>query len=209
MPELRQNLATKEWVVIATERAKRPHELSTGPARTLTHERPSFVPNCPFCPGNEHETPGEILRWPAEGPWRLRVFPNKFAALNRKGARVHCLDGLHRKLSGVGFHEVLIESPLHNTTPALQSVEDLTLTLKAFQTRGREIMDDPRVEQIFYFKNHGASAGTSLEHPHCQLLALPMVPYDVRRRIDELRRTFDDDGVCPICQMIEMELADQ
>jgi UDPglucose--hexose-1-phosphate uridylyltransferase len=208
VPELRQNLATKEWVVIATERAKRPDLFSTARDRILTHQRPEHDPKCPFCPGNESETPADILRLPAAGPWQVRLFPNKFAALNRQGARVHCLDGLHRKLSGVGFHEVLIESPRHNTTPALQTPDQIALTLKAFQTRGRQIMDDPRIEQIFYFKNHGAGAGTSLEHPHSQLLALPMVPYDMRRRIDELRRTFDDDGVCPICQMVEMELAD-
>ena len=81
MPELRQNFATKEWVIIATERAKRPEEMAT-------HRAPrnpvSFNPKCPFCPGNESITPPEVMRIPADGgAWNVRVVPNKFAALSR------------------------------------------------------------------------------------------------------------------------------
>ena len=144
------------------------------------------------------KTPDDLIRWPREGDWQLRMFPNKFPALQRNGARVHCVDGIQRKLSGVGFHEVLIESPLHNTCPALQPAEEICLALKAFQTRGRELMQDNRIAQVYYFKNHGVHAGTSIEHPHSQLVALPMVPHDQRMRIEELRRTFDDEGVCPL-----------
>jgi galactose-1-phosphate uridylyltransferase len=83
MPELRQNFFTKEWVVIATERAKRPEQL-------IVHRAPkpipSFSPNCPFCPGNEALTPPEILRLPnGDNSWKIRVIPNKFAALAREG----------------------------------------------------------------------------------------------------------------------------
>jgi UDPglucose--hexose-1-phosphate uridylyltransferase len=79
MPELRQNFFPKEWVIIATERAKRPEELATHrPVQTV----PSFVETCPFCPGNESKTPAEIMRYPANPnePWAVRVIPNKFAA---------------------------------------------------------------------------------------------------------------------------------
>lgn len=205
MPELRQNLATKQWVIIATERAKRPHDF-VGQARKLTHEEPEHLDNCPFCPGNEHETPEDLIRWPHEGDWQLRLFPNRFPALRRDGARVQCVEGVQRKLSGVGYHEVLVESPLHNSSPAFQSPEEICLTFKAFQTRGRDLMIDKRVEQVVYFKNHGPSAGTSIAHTHAQLLALPMVPHNVRTRIEEVRHTIDDSGVCPYCQMLDLEL---
>jgi len=83
MPEMRQNRFTKEWVVIATERAKRPEELKT------KHELkplPSYSPTCPFCPGNEAMSPGEVMRLNgADGNWRVKVVPNKFAALSRVG----------------------------------------------------------------------------------------------------------------------------
>lgn len=208
MPELRQNLATKEWVIIATERAKRPRDFISE-VHDITHMRPDYVADCPFCPGNEDQTPENLLQWPARGPWLVRAFPNSYPALTRYGDREPLLDGVHRKLNGIGYHEVIVESPYHNATPALQRPEEVTLTLKAFQTRGREIMEDPRIEQIFFFKNHGVSAGSSIEHPHSQLLALPMVPYDMRRRIEELRRTVDEDGVCPYCQMLDMELMEK
>lgn len=204
MPELRQNLATKEWVIIATERAQRPEAFANG-TRAMTHLLPPFVASCPFCPGNEIETPEDVLTWPASGPWQVRVFPNSYPALSRYGEREQLLQGIHRKLNGVGYHEVIAESPLHNVTPALMKAEELALTLKAFQTRGREIMDDRRIEQIYYFKNHGPAAGGSIEHPHSQILALPMVPSDTRRRIEEVRRTYDDTGVCPYCRVLREE----
>jgi UDPglucose--hexose-1-phosphate uridylyltransferase len=205
MAELRQNLATKEWVLIASERARRPQEFAES-TRRLTHTLPQHDAACPFCPGNEHMVRPDVWHYPDKGPWQVRIFPNMFPALNRDGARVQCLEGIHRKLSGVGFHEVLVETALHNQTPAQQPVDQIHRTLRAFQERGRELMADSRLEQIIYFKNHGPQAGSSLAHSHGQLVALPMVPHTVRRRIEEVRRTFDDEGRCPYCQMLTIEL---
>src|ERR1700747_2708534 len=80
MPELRQNFFTKEWVIIATERAKRPEDLAT---HRVAEPGPGFVESGPFCPGNESKTPPEVSRYPVSGqPWAVRVIPNKFAALS-------------------------------------------------------------------------------------------------------------------------------
>ncbi|MEN6627558.1 MAG: DUF4931 domain-containing protein [Candidatus Sumerlaeia bacterium] len=205
MAELRQNMVTKEWVIIAPERAMRPDQFRI-PAKVLTHQLPVFINDCPFCPGNEAETPPDLIRCPEQGPWKSRLFPNKFPALSRDGERLYSHDGAARKLSGVGFHEVLIETPRHNSTPGLQSPQTILRTLKIFIQRGMQIADDPRIEQVFYFKNHGLAAGTSIIHPHGQLLALPMVPFNARMRIDEQRRTYDEMGVCPVCAMLDSEL---
>ncbi len=208
MSELRQNMATKEWVIIAPERAMRPDQFRPPDTKTQTHQLPALVSDCPFCPGNEHETLEEVLRMPEEGPWKLRVIPNKHSALSRTGERRYHLDGVQRSLTGVGHHEVLIETPRHNSTPGLQSPTTIRRTLDAFQQRGRELSQDSRVEQIFYFKNHGVSAGSSIVHSHSQLLALPMVPRSTRVRVEEMRHSYDDLGLCPICLMLENELAD-
>ena len=208
MPELRQNFVTKQWVIIATERARRPHDFSMHRTHAQTHTRPEFQAGCPFCPGNEEQTPPDLLRWPPEGAWRLRVFPNSYPALQRRGPRMHRKEGTRRSLSGVGAHEVLVETPRHNTTTGLQSSEEIGLMLRGFLERGRELSGDPRIEQIFYFKNHGPKAGSSLEHPHCQMLAMPMVPLEQRTRIEEARRTFDDEGVCPMCKLLQEELVE-
>ncbi|MBA3533273.1 MAG: HIT domain-containing protein [Ardenticatenales bacterium] len=206
MPELRQNLATKEWVIIATERARRPEEF-VEPTHARTDERPDWLADCPFCPGNE-ELDLEVLRIPQEGAWQLRVVCNKYPALQREGERTFSFDGIHRMISGVGHHEVLIETPRHNSAPALQRSDEVALMLRAFQLRGQEVTTDPRVQHLIYFKNHGVRAGTSLLHPHTQLIGLPVVPHTIRLRTEEARRYFDDHGMCVFCKMIEDELSD-
>jgi UDPglucose--hexose-1-phosphate uridylyltransferase len=112
MPELRQNFFTKEWVIIATERAKRPEELATHRTGPTV---PAFVESCPFCPGNESKTPPEVFRYPANGEaWAVRVIPNKFAVLSSDIQPTRSLQHLRRRIDGFGFHEVIIEQ----TTPA-------------------------------------------------------------------------------------------
>jgi UDPglucose--hexose-1-phosphate uridylyltransferase len=206
MPELRQNIATKEWVVISTERAKRPEEFIQ-PHRPLTQDRPEWDESCPFCPGNE-EIDLEVIRIPEHGAWQLRVVHNKYPALQLQGERTRTFDGVNRQITGVGYHDILVESPQHNTCPALESSTEVSLTLEAFKIRGREIAQDPRVEQIICFKNHGERAGTSLVHPHTQLIGLPIVPYNIRSRTEEARRYFDDTGRCVFCHMLAEERRD-
>jgi len=203
MPELRQNLATREWVIIATERARRPEQF-VQPPKERVEDRPLWAERCPFCPGNE-ELDLERLRLPEDGDWLARVVGNRYPALRQEGDRARRFEGLNCAISGVGYHEVVVESRLHNTCPALESVEELERTLAAFQLRGQVIRGDARVEQLICFKNHGVTAGTSLVHPHTQLLGLPVVPYSIRARSEEARRYFDDQGVCVYCRMREEE----
>lgn len=206
MSEIRQNMATKEWVIIASERARRPEEFADWSARSATEDLPAYDSHCPFCPGNEEGPEMEVLRLPETGPWQLRVVKNKYPALDREGEWARSFDGVNRLISGVGYHEVVIESPLHNTTLALESPANITYTLRAFQIRGIAMAQDKHTEHVIYFKNHGPRAGTSLVHPHCQIIGLPVVPYHVRSRIEEARRYFDDTGNCVYCIMMEDEL---
>lgn len=210
MPEIRQNMATKQWVIIATERAKRPEEFIDPDRRPHSDVLPPHDPRCPFCPGNEEGPDMEVLRLP-EGAeaWKVRVVKNKYPALQRHGERVRHFDGVHRSISGVGYHEVVIETPLHNVSPALMAAEDLALVLQAFQMRGVAMSLDDRIEHVIYFKNHGPRAGTSLVHPHSQIIGLPVVPYDVRSRDEDARRYFDDTGECVYCAMLRDELEDR
>lgn len=203
MPELRQNLLTREWVIIATERAKRPEEFKTKKAKI---EVPEYKENCPFCPGNEKMAPQEIFSIKGKKGWKVRVIPNKFPALSSEGTRTRHLEGIYRSMNGVGIHEVIIESPLHNTTTALMPVEDVKNILIAYKERYRSLLKDERIEMIIIFKNHGASAGTSLEHPHSQLVATPLVPTQIRYRNEEALRYFDDTGECVGCKVIKEEL---
>lgn len=208
MSELRQNFATKEWVVIATERARRPEEMSRPRERKPVA---SFVATCPFCPGNENLTPPEILRVPisADVPWHSRVFPNKFAALSREGQPTRSTHRLRRVVNGFGIHDVVVETPIHSRIMALTSDSHVSEILRIYKTRYDEISLDPRIEMITIFKNHGIEAGTSLEHPHSQIIATPVTSLQVRERFQQAMRHFDDFGECLFCQMLEEELEEQ
>src|SRR5262245_14530031 len=134
MPELRQNLATREWVIIATERAKRPEQFVQADKERV-EDRPVHADTCPFCPGNE-ELDLERLRLPDVGDWVVRVVGNRYPALQEKGDLVQHFDGLNLSITGVGYHEIVVESRLHNTSPATEALEEIELTLHAFQMRG-------------------------------------------------------------------------
>jgi UDPglucose--hexose-1-phosphate uridylyltransferase len=208
MPELRQNFFTKEWVIIATERAKRPEELATHrPAQTV----PAFVETCPFCPGNENKTPAEVLRIPAEGAesWAVRVVPNKFCALSSEIHPSRDLLHLRRRINGFGFHEVIIDSPDHAQCMPLLSDAHVANILRAYKQRYNALSCDHRVAHITLFKNHGPDAGASLQHPHSQLIATPVIPSQVRHRLFEALRHYDDVGECIYCHVVEREIADE
>jgi UDPglucose--hexose-1-phosphate uridylyltransferase len=206
MAELRQNLATREWVIIASERARRPNAYAEAVDRPRTHERPEHDSACPFCVGNE-ELDLEVCRAPGTGAWATRVVRNKYPALSLSGMVTRHFDGVERNITGVGYHEILVEHPFHNATPALMTDEEVYAMLQMYLERGRIIAADPRVEQIVFFKNHGERAGASLPHPHGQIIGLPIVPGDIRHRIEEARRFFDDTGQCVFCTMLADELA--
>jgi UDPglucose--hexose-1-phosphate uridylyltransferase len=208
MPELRQNRFTKEWVIIATERAKRPEELS------LTREEqplPRYVATCPFCPGNEHLAPPEVLRLPPEreGPWQVRVVPNKFAALAREGEPVRKFARSRRTINGVGIHDVIVETPDHSLTTALLPDEQVAEIIHAYKLRYDAASADPRISHVSIFKNHGVNAGTSLEHPHSQMIATPVISSQVRGRLHEALRHYDDYGECIFCHVMGEELSER
>ena len=204
MPELRQNLITREWVIIATERAKRPDQFCQEKKvaiALLPHDK-----TCPFCPGNEEDTSRELLRICDENGWRVRVVPNKYPALMSGLEGVRKVNGIYRSLPATGFHEVIIEHPRHDLTTALLTTEDVANILRAYRQRYSTLAQDPQLQTIIIFKNHGKGAGTSLEHPHSQLAATPIVPYQLRNRIEEAIRFFDDTGECLYCRTLQDEL---
>jgi UDPglucose--hexose-1-phosphate uridylyltransferase len=208
MPELRQNFFTKEWVIIATERAKRPEELA---ARRPAQSVASFVEGCPFCPGNESKTPGEVLRSPANPnePWAVRVIPNKFAALDSSAQPTRSLQHLRRRVEGFGYHEVIIDSPDHACCMAMMPDAHVAKILGVFKERYNSLSIDQRINHVTIFKNHGADAGASMQHPHSQLIAIPVIPSQVRHRLHEALRHYDDAGECMFCHMVEREIEDQ
>ena len=207
MPELRQNRFTKEWVVIATERAKRPEEMAT---KKEVKPLAPYVATCPFCPGNEKLAPPEIMHLPpGAGKWDVRVVPNKFAALAREGEPTWKIEKSKRRINGVGLHDVIVETPRHDLTTALLTAQQVEQILRTYVARYTEASADPRVAHVTIFKNHGAAAGTSLEHPHSQMIATPVISSQVRGRLYEALRHYDEFGECIFCQILQEELEDK
>src|SRR5215467_846819 len=206
MPELRQNFMMKEWVVIATERAKRPDQMVVHRERKAPV---SFSASCPFCPGNENQTPPEILRLHEGDTWRARVIPNKFAALSPEAKPERTIRRSRRRMGGFGEHDVIVETPDHSLAMAMMPDSQVADILRIYKTRYDQLSLDPRIAQVTIFKNHGTDAGTSLEHPHSQMIATPVISYQVRQRFQEAMQHFDDFGCCMFCQIIEEELEEQ
>lgn len=206
MPELRHNILTRDWVIIASERAKRPEEFAQKKQEKKTI--PSHVPTCPFCPGNEKMTPPDTYVVPSAKSWQVRVTPNKFPALNYTGERQRLLHGIRRIVTGVGIHEVIIETPDHSRTTALLDDRDVETVIDAYLNRFNFASVDPRVEQVTIFKNHGEAAGTSLEHPHSQMIATPVITSQLRDRLVNALKHFDEFGECIFCHVLAEELAE-
>jgi UDPglucose--hexose-1-phosphate uridylyltransferase len=218
MSELRQNTITKDWVIIAPERSKRPDQFKH---RKVQDKRDGQDVKeqtaCPFCPGNEVMCGEAVLTYnqkdsgeSSQAKWSLRVVPNKFPALAEDGETSRITQGIGNffiKMNGVGHHEVVIEHPEHFQTIATMSREAVEGILASYVERYQELSEDPCAQLITIFRNNGPRAGTSLRHPHSQIIASPIVPIHIRHVIEEAVRYFDTMGRCIYCAMIAQEKA--
>lgn len=208
MPDLRKDPVSGRWVIIATERAMRPNDFKIEPHAPL-----SVDVFCPFCEGNEDKTPPEIMAYREKDShankkgWRVRVVPNKFPALKIEGGLNKQGEGIYDTMSGVGAHEVIIESPLHITSltemPAWQ-VEEILWT---YRDRMIDLKKDKRFIYGLLFKNVGRAAGASLEHSHSQLIVTPIVPITVIHEMEGSEAFYKYRGRCLFCDMVRQELA--
>jgi UDPglucose--hexose-1-phosphate uridylyltransferase len=206
LPELRKDPITGRWVIIATERAKRPSDFIRQPVTVAAQGV------CPFDYGNEHKTPPEILAYRNSGGrnepgWRVRVVANKFPVLGIEGELNRQGEGMYDKMNGIGAHEVIIETPEHAATLAEMPERQIEEVLWAFRDRVNDLKKDRRFRYILLFKNYGEAAGASLEHPHSQLIALPVIPKRVKEEVDASKQFYDLKERCIFCDIIREESA--
>ncbi|MFH1728698.1 MAG: galactose-1-phosphate uridylyltransferase [Pseudomonadota bacterium] len=206
MPELRKDPVIGRWVIISTERAKRPHDFNFE-----NDELKSTF--CPFCSGHEDKTPNPVLTYFDKGKekdnkWSVRVVPNKFPALRIEGGLDKEADGIYDKMNGVGAHEVIIESPEHERLLSNLGKDRIALILKAYQARILDLKNDTRFKYVLIFKNQGKIAGASLEHSHSQLIALPIVPVTVEDEILGAKSYYEYKERCVFCDIVKHEIKD-
>ncbi|MBI3990763.1 MAG: galactose-1-phosphate uridylyltransferase [Candidatus Omnitrophica bacterium] len=207
MPELRRDPITGRWMIIAVEEGKHPadfevekHILKGGP--------------CAFCSGNEDKTPPEIHADRPDGAgantpgWLTRTIPNKFPALRIEGDLGRTGLGLYDMMNGVGAHEVIIETPEHDKSLADLPDSQIEKVIWAYRNRSMDLRGDKRIKYIVLFKNYGESAGASLEHPHSQLIALPIIPIRVNEELKGAEAYFEHKERCVYCDIVRQELHD-
>jgi UDPglucose--hexose-1-phosphate uridylyltransferase len=211
MSELRKDLVSGRWVIIATERSKRPDDFRpSGAAAAPVPEAGGF---CPFCAGNEAKTPPEVFALRAAGTapdcpgWTVRVVPNKFPALNRGTPPPKATEGVFQWMEGRGVHEVIIENPDHALELSDLPVPHVRDVLSVFQARIRTIESELHYQYVQLFKNKGKEAGASLSHPHSQIVATPIVPKRVKEEIYGAERLFRSFKECGFCRILREEEA--
>ncbi len=208
MPELRKDPIHGGWVIISTERSRRPSDFTP-------EERKTAGGFCPLCEGNEDRTPPEVLAFRENGMagnspgWSLRVVPNKFPALRIEGELNREGEGIYDRMNGIGAHEVVIETPSHSETLTTMSIKAVENVLWSYRDRIIDLRRDHRLRYVMVFKNFGISAGASLEHSHSQIIALPIVPTKVREEIEGAKNYFSYKDRCVFCDILRQELQER
>ena len=208
MSELRKDSVNGRWVVVSTERRKRRSDFHLEPVRITSDS------TCPFCEGHEQMTAREILAFGRNGSapdtpgWSLRVVPNQIPVLRVEGTLDRQGEGLFDKMNGIGAHEVVIESPRHEETLATLHEDAVEQALWACRERVHDLKRDQRFRSIVIFKNHGAAAGAAVEHSHLQIIALPIVPREVRDEVEGARAHYEIKERCAFCDILRQEISD-
>lgn len=178
--ELRQDITTGEWVVIASGRSKRPDNFAN---ERPTPKKPSrYLDTCPFCNLVEYPQRPDTLRLPDNDQWQVHIFGNLYPAFAPKEEFRQWQVGPHRAIDAVGYHEILATRN-HNQTDSSLTLKEHNLMLEALLLRYRQLKVQRSVNYIQIIKNHGAEAGGSLEHPHHQIFTVPILPSDVSRML--------------------------
>ena len=207
MAELRKDPILGRWVIIATERSKRPGSYHVEKATSYTK-----IEKCPFCEGHENMTPPEVyaLRDEKSKPntpgWKVRVVPNKYPALGINAPLKNSSIGMFDMMTGFGAHEVLIETPDHRREAKEQSIDEIKNWIYALQERVKTLYNDTRFRYVLIFKNKGRTAGASLSHPHHQIIATPVTPKRIRERLDGALEYFKLKKRCIFCDMMKEEI---
>jgi len=207
MPELRKDPVIGRWVIIATERAKRPDQFS-GHAEEGPSEK-----SCPFCEGQESHTPAEIYairprHSAANGPgWELRVVPSISPFLRIEGDIDRRGKGLYDLMNGIGAHEVIIETNQHINNMADLSEEQISKVMTCYVDRINDLEKDQRFKYVLVFKNYGWIAGAGrVKHSRSQLIATPVNPKRVKEELEGARHYYELHERCIFCDLIKQEL---
>lgn len=197
--ELRKDYILDRWVIIATNRSKRPEQFRSEEDIYANDVGPE---KCFFCPGNEEQTTGEVGRIKGEKGWEMRWFANKFPAVDRKGdPEIKTADRFFTYADAYGDHEVIVETNDHFKQIGDLTEEDIFNLIKVYARRIDDLINRPGIKYVDVFKNQGRKAGTSIIHSHSQIISLNVIPSSVKRKLDAIKGF----PSCPYCDVLEIE----
>jgi UDPglucose--hexose-1-phosphate uridylyltransferase len=203
-PSLRRSLFGSTWSIVAPARVDRPQPSSEPRATPATD-------SCPFCEHHEGETEPEVLALRSAGSrrngpgWRVRVVPNRYPALRSAAPPAPFATDPYEHVAAVGFHEVIVETPVHDRRLACWSLEECETILGVYLARVKSLSAEPGVRSIALFRNEGRAAGASQDHPHAQILAMPVVPERLTREVIAVQQHFQTRGRCLTCEILALE----
>ena len=202
--ELRQDIITGDYVVIATGRAKRPEDfLKNGKGEESRNE--IDTEECLFCDPEKSGQEKDVLIYQRpDGDWSLRVFPNKFPAFSHDDALKKTGEGPYFSMNGFGYHEVIVTRDHYNHIPFLRE-EEIAEVFDAYQDRYLDLMNKPGINYVSVFHNHGKEVGASIVHPHSQIMAIPVVSPYVESELRGAELYYRGNKECAYCVMAEYE----
>lgn len=209
--ELRYDLVSKDWVVIATGRAKRPETFKKERRKTETISKK----DCPFCQIASQEAPTLIFSRGKKVPlesgggipknWTAIVIPNKYPAFLPSSCLEKKSEGeIYQTMNAVGFHEIVVTRS-HEIQMAQFSTDEVKEVIDVYQARYLELMKEKFVNYVSIFHNHGVEAGASITHPHSQIVTTPLIDVDLKNALINSNKYFKKNKKCVYCMMGEWE----
>ena len=208
MPQLRKDPIIGRWVIISTERAKRPKDFKR--SESMPAEK-----KCPFCAGNEQMTPSEIFAIrdsgnPNDPNWRVRVIPSIKPFLKSNEQLWKKGRGPYDIINAVGSHEVVVETPQHIANMADLEESNIKDVIYSYCVRTKELEKNENVKYVLIFKNYGWLAGGGrVKHSRSQIIATPVNLKRVKEELEGAKSYYDYHERCVFCDMIRQEIKDK
>lgn len=207
--ELRFDLISKDWVIIATGRAKRPEAFKLKKRAKIKISKKE----CPFCNIETQKPPllifskgKKISSKKIPKDWTSIVIPNKYPALLPQKTLKKKREGkFYQKISGIGYCELVITRDHKKHFPHFE-LWQIKEVIDCYQLRYLDLMKKPHVAYVSIFHNHGAEAGASQPHPHSQIITTPLIDVDLLKALSNSKKYFEKIGKCIYCQMNKWEM---
>lgn len=206
--EIREDITSGNFTIYAPSRGKRPRDFKHKTKKA--NKLPKWEKNCPFCPRNENMLPGILLELPeGKKQWKTRVVPNKYPALIPASKFKVKKKGIYNSFPSAGTHEVILETPVHNTNFSSMSIKDLSCVLNMYKTRFVQLINKKHTQYVIVFRNNGGSAGTSRIHPHSQITSMQFVPPFIEHREHIAKKFYNKHKKCIYCSILKKELKEK